>query len=409
MSENRLEHQAESWVAKIREGHPRLSVLLRIGIGIGVLAQFAYQAWIYMIRPIIDAASEAQFVADNWRVVANAIGPAASVVGHTIVSPLGAIGTFVAGIGYLIVDRRVARLAIAPAQSETPTSNAINTRSKALNDQSDFDALMMRMVRKEDAEHFNQRFYVERAFGVYGAPQLSALEPYIEFSVGLRNSTVFSVQVDREIEGRLRMDDQELGRPLQIEHYDPTPIHHGDYREFIFRQWLSPEAALRIRRQSRTVFSAGWLAVYAEYIHNAIPRYERIALGNQTALENSKPEGWQPLSEKQRAEIIRAACIIQAKPLSVLVLWGTGAEQFSFEVYAALCSGEWKARVEQHAQDFFRPRDNSIDVYGKDGEMTAHEFSGFLFVIFGAEAQVGSKLSLASDSKDDLVIVIGSK
>jgi hypothetical protein len=296
---------------------------------------------------------------------------------------------------------------------DTPTATqsetASDARPKAKNDQSDFDALMMRMARKEDADHFNQRFYVERAFGVHGSPRLSVLEPYIEFSVGLRNSTVFSVQVDREIEGRLTMDDQELGRPLQIEHYDATPIHHGDYREFIFRQWLSPEAALRIRRQSRTIFNAGWLAVHAEYILNAIPRYERIALGNQTSLENSKPEGWQPLSEKQRAEIIRAAHIIQAKPLSVLVLWGTGAEQFAFEVYAALCSGEWKARVEQHAQDFFRPRDNSIDVYGKDGEMTAHEFSGFLFVIFGAEAQIGSKLSLASDSKDDLVIVIGSK
>src|SRR5690242_10918657 len=111
MSETRLEWQAESWVAKIRRGHPRLSVLLRIGFWISVIAQSAYQAWLYMIRPAIDAASEAQFVAENWRAVASAVDPAAFMIGRIVVSPLGAIGTFVVGIGYLIVDRRVARLA----------------------------------------------------------------------------------------------------------------------------------------------------------------------------------------------------------------------------------------------------------------------------------------------------------
>ncbi len=269
---------------------------------------------------------------------------------------------------------------------------------------------MMRMLRQEDASRMPERLHIERPFGIHGAPHLSALEPYIEFSIGIRNSSVFSVRVEREIEGRLRMDDQELGRAIQIEYYDPTPIHHGEHRSLIFRQWLSSEAAHKILRQSRTSFNAGWLAVHTEYTHNAILRYERISLGNQTVLENRLPEVWQPLTERQRAEIVRSVHMIKSKPASVLVLWDKDALQFAFEINTVLCSAGWAARVEPRDQRFPEAHNNSIDVYGKDGEMIAHDFSGFLFVIFGGDAKgIGSKLTLGADSKDDLVILIGSK
>lgn len=83
---------------------------------------------------------------------------------------------------------------------------------KEIKDQATADALIMRMLRQEDANRMPERFHIEQPFGVHGAPHLSAIEPYIEFSVGIRNSSVFSLRMEREIEGRLRMDDQELGR-----------------------------------------------------------------------------------------------------------------------------------------------------------------------------------------------------
>jgi hypothetical protein len=59
-----------------------------------------------VIRPAIDAASEIQFVFDNWRTIEIWSRSAIAI----IFSPIAAIVTFVLGFGYLALDRRLARL-----------------------------------------------------------------------------------------------------------------------------------------------------------------------------------------------------------------------------------------------------------------------------------------------------------
>jgi len=117
MGKDGLEREAENWVAKVRQRYPRVSTFL----GIYVAVQFGFQAWTYVIRPAIDAASEVQFVVENWR----AIGPAIVVGAKLLFSPIVGFVTLSFGIAYLVLDRRVARLSpISTAQPHTEQSVA---------------------------------------------------------------------------------------------------------------------------------------------------------------------------------------------------------------------------------------------------------------------------------------------
>jgi hypothetical protein len=164
--------------------------------------------------------------------------------------------------GHLSTILTVPNVLIASGALLTLVNYLLKRREHKLIQVADPGALESQRIATDDGQRITERIHFEQPFKVEGTPQLTAVDPFIEFSVGVRNSSVLTLDVEREVEGRLRIDNtQELRQPLEIQKYPLAAIKHGDYRPMIFRQWLSAEAAAQIRHQRTTIFDAGFISL----------------------------------------------------------------------------------------------------------------------------------------------------
>lgn len=113
MSERSIELRLEGWIAWVREQHPNAPRAIAVIIAIDS-AIWSFQ---HIIRPAIDAAAEIQFVVQNWQPTLEAVRPIVAEALDLAFSTPVAIGTFILGFGYLVLDRRVARLQQSPTTS----------------------------------------------------------------------------------------------------------------------------------------------------------------------------------------------------------------------------------------------------------------------------------------------------
>lgn len=144
----------------------------------------------------------------------------------------------------------------------------------------------------EDSDVMVHRLQFYTHLDVSGDPKLTGNGCFIDFVQPMINASVFSVEFEKEIEGRVFIDGEEQKDKLEIRE---TPlqvlkVNRANRHQLVFRQWLSIEVAKKIAEQSETIFDFEQTAVYFTFEHRGDKSRVRKALGNQVVWKNTRPE-----------------------------------------------------------------------------------------------------------------------
>lgn len=131
------------------------------------------------------------------------------------------------------------------------------------------------------AEHIGPLITVSPHPTIKNQQHLAAIDPFIDIVVAFHNASPFDLKI-RECEGRLQF--QQFGQPLSRlpEVVRGEMLPRGELKQFVLRQWLSPDAASHIAANLGAGLSGGQLRCVFSYVtHRGADRTIGVGVGNQ--------------------------------------------------------------------------------------------------------------------------------